>query len=48
MKAGEIDLSPEYTGTGWMFVLEKELIKDPEALYEAVKAGYNIIWVCPF
>jgi glycine betaine/choline ABC-type transport system substrate-binding protein len=41
MKAGEIDLYPEYTGTGWMFVLEQDLINDPEELYEAVKAGYK-------
>ena len=48
MKAGKIDLYPEYTGTGWMFVLEEELINDPTALYEAVKAGYkesfDIVW----
>ena len=48
MVSGEIDLYPEYTGTGWMFVLEQDLINDPSALYEAVKKGYkdkfNIVW----
>ncbi len=48
MMAGEIDLYPEYTGTGWMFVLERELINDPMELYRAVKAeyeeSYGIIW----
>lgn len=41
MKAGEIDLYPEYTGTAWMFVLEQKLVHDPAELYEAVKAGYE-------
>ena len=48
MKMGEIDLYPEYTGTGWMFVLEQDLINDPAELYKAVKAGYEesfgIVW----
>ena len=37
---GEIDLYPEYTGTGWLFVLKEPLIQDPQKLYEAVKADY--------
>lgn len=41
MVSGEIDLYPEYTGTGWLFVLKEELIRDPDALYEAVKEGYQ-------
>lgn len=48
MISGEIDIYPEYTGTGWMFVLEEELINDPDELYKEVKAGYkeefNIVW----
>ena len=48
MEAGEIDIYPEYTGTGWMFVLKQDLINDPMALYDAVKADYketyNIVW----
>ena len=48
MEAGEIDLYPEYTGTGWMFVLKKELINDPKKLYSEVKKEYEktygIVW----
>lgn len=40
MVNGEIDIYPEYTGTGWLFVLKKDLINDPGALYEAVKEAY--------
>lgn len=46
--SGEIDLYPEYTGTGWMFVLEEELINDPERLYQEVKSAYEdqfeVVW----
>jgi glycine betaine/choline ABC-type transport system substrate-binding protein len=49
MESGEIDIYPEYTGTGWLFVLKEELINDPEVLYEAVKKAYaedyNIKWL---
>jgi len=49
MEKGEIDIYPEYTGTGWLFVLKEELINDPNELYEAVKKGYhekyNIRWM---
>lgn len=48
MESGEIDIYPEYTGTGWLFVLKEELINDPQELYEAVKKAYadeyNIYW----
>lgn len=40
MENGEIDLYPEYTGTGWLFVLKEEVLRDPDELYEAVKAAY--------
>lgn len=49
MLKGEIDIYPEYTGTGWLFVLKKDLIKDPDKLYEEVKkeylAKYAIKWL---
>lgn len=41
MLSGDIDMYPEYTGTGWLFVLKKDLINDPQALYQAVKEDYN-------
>lgn len=49
MEKGEIDIYPEYTGTGWLFVLKQDLINDPIKLYEEVKAAYlreyNIKWL---
>lgn len=49
MESGEIDIYPEYTGTGWLFVLKKDLINDPNELYKAVKKEYeekyNIKWL---
>lgn len=49
MEKGEIDIYPEYTGTGWLFVLKKDLINDPDKLYEEVKkeyeSKYNIKWL---
>ncbi len=41
MIKGEIDIYPEYTGTGWLFVLKKDLIKDPVKLYQEVKKEYS-------
>lgn len=40
MEKGEIDIYPEYTGTGWMFVLKEDFMADPDALYTEVKAAY--------
>lgn len=49
MEAGDIDMYPEYTGTGWLFVLKNELVTDPETLYEGVKSQYqekfNFTWL---
>lgn len=48
MVSGSIDMYPEYTGTGWLFVLEEELITDPTELYQEVKSAYEedfgIVW----
>lgn len=48
MLKGDIDIYPEYTGTGWMFVLEQDLITDSDELYEEVKKQYleefGIVW----
>jgi len=47
--SGEIDLYPEYTGTGWMFVLENNLIEDPDEMYEKTKEAYqeefDLLWL---
>ncbi len=49
---GEIDIYPEYSGTGWLFVLKENLINDPEKLFESVKEQYdkkyNIKWMEPY
>lgn len=37
----EIDLYPEYTGTGLLAILKMELITDPVEVYETVKEAYN-------
>lgn len=47
----EVDLYPEYTGTGLLTVLQQPALTDPTAVYEAVKAGYeeqfNLTWLDP-
>lgn len=37
---GEIDLYPEYTGTGWLFVLKEDVLRDSDKLYHSVKEAY--------
>ena len=45
----EIDLYPEYTGTGLLAILKLDLITDPDVVYETVKEEYakqfNITWL---
>ncbi len=41
MLKGEIDIYPEYTGTGWLFVLKEDLIANPDELYQAVRDRYK-------
>jgi osmoprotectant transport system substrate-binding protein len=45
----EIDLYPEYTGTGLLSILKEPLLTDPEEVYQTVKAGYaeqfDITWL---
>ncbi|MCW3488514.1 glycine betaine ABC transporter substrate-binding protein [Dethiobacter alkaliphilus] len=52
MVSGEIDIYPEYTGTGWMFVLQRDLIGDSREMFEAVRDEYqdefNITWLEPY
>ena len=51
LKAGEIDLYPEYTGTALLNMLGKEVMRDPRKVYETVKAEYrrlwNLVWLDP-
>lgn len=45
----EIDLYPEYTGTGLLTILKLEMMTDPAAVYETVKREYakcfNLSWL---
>lgn len=37
----EIDLYPEYTGTGLLSILQMDMITEPQEVYETVKAAYD-------
>ncbi|ROR31667.1 osmoprotectant transport system substrate-binding protein [Mobilisporobacter senegalensis] len=45
----EIDLYPEYTGTGLLSILQLDLITDPQEVYNTVKTEYekqfNLVWL---
>ncbi|MFS8543151.1 MAG: hypothetical protein LOD91_04850, partial [Limnochordales bacterium] len=47
----EIDMYPEYTGTGLMNMLDMDPMSSAEAVYNAVKEGYlrewNLVWLDP-
>lgn len=48
---GEIDIYPEYTGTGLLTVLKHDVMSDPKAVYNLVKSDYaeqfNLAWLDP-
>jgi len=48
---GEIDLYPEYTGTGLLSILQMPLMTDPQEVYETVREEYekqfHLIWLEP-
>jgi osmoprotectant transport system substrate-binding protein len=49
LRRGEIDLYPEYTGTGLLAILKKPVESDPRRVYETVSAEYkqqfNLVWL---
>lgn len=51
MESGEIDLYPEYTGTGLLTVLKLPASTDQAAVFKAVSEGYlsqfNMVWLEP-
>ncbi|GAC1656739.1 MAG: hypothetical protein NVS9B12_08560 [Vulcanimicrobiaceae bacterium] len=51
LQRGDIDLYPEYTGTGLIDVLHHAPMRDADALYAVVKqqfaAKFNVIWLRP-
>jgi osmoprotectant transport system substrate-binding protein len=52
IKKGEIDIYPEYTGTGLTAQLEMDVISDPDEAYRVVSEEFNkqfeITWLEPF
>ena len=48
---GQIDLYPEYTGTGLLTVLRLGVMSDPQAVYSTVKDAYaeqfSLVWLEP-
>lgn len=50
LEAGEIDLYPEYTGTGLLTVLKEPVNTDPAQVYQTVREGYQnfeLTWLAP-
>lgn len=51
LENGDIDLYPEYTGTGLLTVLKLPAISDPEEVYSKVSTAYkdqfNLVWLEP-
>lgn len=45
----EIDLYPEYTGTGLLVILKEKMESDPDVVFEKVKTAYaeqfNLVWL---
>jgi len=51
LESGEIDLYPEYTGTGLLTVLKEPVNSDPDEVYETVSNQYEerfgLVWLNP-
>ncbi|MFW5698467.1 MAG: glycine betaine ABC transporter substrate-binding protein [Planctomycetota bacterium] len=51
-RSGDIDVYAEYTGTGLVSILEREVMSDPEAVYDLVsrefRERYGLAWFDPF
>lgn len=51
LESGEIDLYPEYTGTGLLTVLKLPSVADQKAAFDQVSQGYkeqyNLVWLEP-
>ena len=52
LKQGEIDIYPEYTGTGLTAILKMDVITDKDKSYKVVRdefeKQYSLIWLKPF
>ena len=51
LRAGDLDLYAEYTGTGLVNILQREVIADPDESYRLVKRvfdqQYDLVWLSP-
>ncbi len=51
LRAGDLDLYVEYTGTGLVTILDREMIDDPDETYNTVRdvfeEEYDLIWLEP-
>jgi len=52
LKAGDLDLYPEYTGTGLVNIMNREVISDPNEVYDIVRREfsqqYDLMWLKSF
>jgi len=52
LKKGDLDLYADYTGTGLVAILKREVINDPQKAYDTVQKAYNeqfkLKWLQPF
>ncbi|UCD57023.1 MAG: ABC transporter permease subunit [Candidatus Hydrogenedentota bacterium] len=52
LRNGEIDLYPEYTGTGLTAILNRKFVTDPDTVYQLVSEEFEenlgLIWLHPF
>ncbi|MBS4197048.1 ABC transporter substrate-binding protein [Lederbergia citri] len=51
LKKGDIDVYPEYTGTGLLNIMEEKPISDPQQVYDMVsdfyKKKFDLVWLTP-
>lgn len=51
LQSGEIDLYPEYTGTGLLTILKEPAMSDPKQVFDKVAAAYkekyDLVWLNP-
>ncbi len=52
LRAGDLDLYVEYTGTGLVSILKREVISDPDESFRVVRRAfdreYGLVWLAPF
>ncbi len=52
LRAGDLDLYAEYTGTGLVNILDREVIADPQQSFRAVREAFDerfdLVWLAPF